>query len=138
MEKVLIFTLGDERYGLEVAHIQEIVESPPLFYIPRAPGHYRGALNFHGTILPVLDLPLYLGFSQAECGERVVVLPPSLGTLALAVTAIERIVPFESDSLLPVPQERLGHGYIRAALEREGDVINMLDIERLLTTLDQA
>ena len=57
MELVLIFRLADEWFGLEVDDIQEIVESPELNYVPRAPESIIGAINFHGNIVPVLDLP---------------------------------------------------------------------------------
>ena len=56
MEQFLLFHLDRELFGLQIAHIQEIVESPVLHYIPRAPRHFIGAINFHGNVVPVVDL----------------------------------------------------------------------------------
>lgn len=137
MEQVLVFRVAEELYGLEVAKIQEVSESLPLHYIPRAPAHLLGAVNFHGNILPVLDLAAYLGFPRGQRDPRVVVLVPELGALALAVTTVGRIVGFEADALLPFPQERQADCCIRAVLSREGEMINLLDTARLLASLEK-
>jgi purine-binding chemotaxis protein CheW len=135
--QVLVFRLGEELYGLEVGKIQEVVESPVMYYIPRASEHLLGAINFHGTILPVLDLTAYLGLGREKRDHRVIVLASDLCSMALAVTAVERIVPCDADSLLPFPQERQAACYIRAVLSREEEMINLLDATPLLTSLER-
>ena len=61
MDRVLLFRLGDDLYALEVDQVQEVVESPRYHYIPRAPAGFAGAINFHGSIVPVLDLAAFFG-----------------------------------------------------------------------------
>lgn len=136
MDLALIFHLGQEVYGLEVGHIQEIVEHPALYYVPRAPAHIRGAINFHGTILPVLDLAAYLGFSDGEHSPRVVVLDPRLCALALEVTTIRRIVELDREAIIPLPAGQ-NQNFIRAVFNRQGEMINLLDIQRLLASLEK-
>lgn len=135
--QVLVFRLGEELYGLEVAKIQEVVESPVLYYIPRASEHFLGAINFHGIILPVLDLAAYLGFARGQRDNRVIVLASDLCSLALAVTSVGRIVPCDADALLPLPQERQAACHIRAVLSREEEMINLLDSARLMKSLEK-
>jgi purine-binding chemotaxis protein CheW len=135
--QILIFRLGEERYGLEVEKIQEVVESPILHYIPRASKHLLGAVNFHGNILPVLDLASFLGFAREQRDRRVIILASGLCSLALAVTAVGRIVTCDADALLPFQQEQQPGCHIRAVLSREEEMINMLDAVRLLTSLEK-
>ncbi|WP_432821596.1 chemotaxis protein CheW [Trichloromonas sp.] len=136
MAQLLVFRIGGEMYGLEVAHIQEVVESPQLYYIPRAPASLLGAMNFHGSILPVLDLAACLGFGEAERDPRVIVLTPGEAQLALAVTAMAGIVPFADEALLPGPEDQSQATCIRAVLPDRGEMINLLDLERLLGSLE--
>lgn len=136
MEQVLVFRLGEELYGLEISHIQEVVETPAFHYIPRAPAFWRGAINFHGSILPVLDLPDYLGFSDRERDHRVIALVPDLCPLALAVSAIRRIIPVDPELLLPFRQESEEKRYIRAVFNREDEMVNLLDVVQLLASFE--
>lgn len=136
MDQLLVFRLGSEMYGLEVAHIQEVVESPPLYYIPRAPGILLGAMNFHGSILPVLDLTACLGFSEGGCDHRIIVLAPVEAHLALAVSALSGIVPFAGEALLPAQEDQAPMACIRSVLPDRGEMINLLDLDRLLGSLE--
>jgi purine-binding chemotaxis protein CheW len=136
MELVLVFRLGEALYALEVAHIQEVIESPRYHYIPLAPAAYPGAINFHGSILPVLDLGAFLGFSGDRLHGRIIVLASSLCPLALAVTAIQRIVPLDADALLPCQEDGRLAGCSRAVFSLDGEMINLLDAAQLLTSLE--
>ncbi|MDY0269122.1 chemotaxis protein CheW [Trichloromonas sp.] len=138
MEQLLSFRLGGELYGLEIAHIQEIVEAPTLYTIPRAPEAMSGALNFHGSILPVLDLAAYLDFATGKQDARVLVLVPTVAQLVLAVTTLCRVVPFVSGELLPTCAEQARAACVRAVLEQEGEMINLLDLKRLLERLERS
>jgi purine-binding chemotaxis protein CheW len=141
MEKLLVFSLGEEdpMYALEVAHLQEVVESPTFHFIPRAPDYFRGAINYHGTILPVLDLPSYLGIVERTRDPRVIVLASELCRLALAVTGVHKII-----SVNPEDFQESGDGgdlanfYVRTIIRREEDdaLIKLLDVAQLLASLE--
>jgi len=135
MDQALVFRVGGEYYGLEIENIQEVVESPSFHYIPKAPETFRGAINFHGSIIPVIDLPAYLGESQGDRDQRVIVLLPSLGRIALTATAIHRVVPMERESLMPVHNDSDTEKFIRAVFPHKDMMINVLDIVRLLEDL---
>jgi len=136
--QLLLFRLGEDLCALEVVQVQELVESPRYHYIPRAPAAFLGAINFHGSIVAVLDLVASFGLAGAQRDRRIIVLSPAHGSLGLAVTAIQRIVTVPADEFLPAPEAgRLG-GCIRAACSWEGETINLLDAARLSARLEIA
>jgi len=138
MEQVLVFRLGEELYALEVAHVQEVIESPRYHYIPLAPAEFLGAINFHGSILPVLDLVASLGFAGDQRDGRIIVLAAALCPLALVVSAIRRIVPLDAEALLPPPTEGPLADCSRATFSFDDTMVNLLDGARLLTSLEKS
>ena len=136
MKKVLIFRLGSEWFGLFTSRIQEIAEMPQLDYIPMAPDWLMGAMNFHGNILPVLDLGRYLDIETMMTVNKVVVLPPGQEGIALGVTEVFRIVDYDPDACLPYRQEAKLKKHIGQLYEYEGLVVNMLDISGLVDDLN--
>jgi purine-binding chemotaxis protein CheW len=136
MEQVLLFHLGVEPCALDVAHIQEIVESPPFFFIPLAPTVFSGAINFHGTIVPVLDLGACLGFAGGQRDGRIIVLAVELCSLALAVSSIQRIILLDTDELSPTCSEGPLSGLSRATFSLAGETVNLLDLAHLLARLE--
>jgi purine-binding chemotaxis protein CheW len=141
MEQILVFGLGEgeDLYALEVANLQEVVESPPLHYIPRAPEHFEGAINYHGTVLPVLDLSSYLGFPEKNRDPRIVVLAFELCRMALRVASVHKIISVDPAAFQPAGEEdQTANIYVRTVIRREEDdpVIKLLDVARLLASLE--
>lgn len=64
----ILFKLGKERYALEAAHVLEVIPRLPLRPQPGTPDYVAGIFNYHGVVVPVLNLgTLTLG---APCLER--------------------------------------------------------------------
>lgn len=134
MTLTLIFTLGEEVYGLEIEAVQEIIEDPPLHYIPLAEGVLVGAVNFHGQILAVIDLPTLLGLSGQKRDHRRVVLAPQFKSLVLTVSSIQKIVRLDLSTLQP-PSTKTGPSAIRGVATLDELMINMLDTQEVIKQL---
>jgi chemotaxis-related protein WspB len=52
----LLLQLGKDRYGLEAGQIVEILPLVNVKKIPQAPPGVAGIFNYHGTLVPVIDL----------------------------------------------------------------------------------
>jgi purine-binding chemotaxis protein CheW len=135
MELTLIFTLGEEIYGLEIDVIQEIIENPAVHHVPLAEGVLNGAINFHGQVLAVIDLPKLLGFTAGERDHRYVVLTPEFKSMVLSVSGVARIARLDLSSLQPAPAE-VGDSAIRGVVYLEDKMVNLLDIDKVINQLE--
>jgi purine-binding chemotaxis protein CheW len=135
MALTLIFRLAEEVYGLEIDAIQEIIEDPSLHYVPRAEGVLTGAINFHGQVLAVIDLPALLGFVGEGLDHRHVVLTPEFKSLALTVSGIERIVELDLSVLQPT-SENTESKAIRGLVELDEMMVNLLDTDEVFNRLE--
>lgn len=91
--KYLIFTLSGRQYAFDLAQVLEVVEQPAIWPIPLAPHCYHGAMNFHGTIVAVMDLAMFLGLPAGHGSEKLIVLDTRIAALAFSVEAVSRITP---------------------------------------------
>ena len=53
---VLVFQIGADRYGLSSAAIEEVIALVNLRRLPDAPPEISGDFNYHGELVPVIDL----------------------------------------------------------------------------------
>lgn len=67
--------MSSERYALAAQAITEVLPLVNLQLIPRAPEGVVGALNYHGSLVPVVDLKLlaYGVRSKAVMGTRIII-----------------------------------------------------------------
>lgn len=137
-ERFLVIHLGEERYGLPIAAVDEVVSLPEtLTRLPRAPAYVKGVMNLRGKVIPVIDQRQRFSVTGDQTGgvPRVVVV--TLGRLqaGFAVDAVSRILEIDVDDLMPAPELSDGGDRLfdRAAkVEREGDVILLIDPKALL------
>lgn len=91
--RYLLFLLQGRRYALDLSQVSEVCEPPQLWPIPSAPACYAGAMNFHGTIVAVLDLAAFIGHNGYDDLEKNIVLAPEIAALSFLVERVIRIVP---------------------------------------------
>jgi purine-binding chemotaxis protein CheW len=97
---VVAFTLGQERYGIEMSWIREITRLPHLALVPGAPAFVAGVINYRGEIVAVFDLRTLLGTASRGLVDmlRVVVVGSEraeFGILASRVLQAETVRPEE-------------------------------------------
>lgn len=133
-ERLLLFTVAGQGFALNLQEVAEVMEPPASFPIPRAPGHFVGLINFHGTLTALVDFGLYTGRGSRRPGQgKVLVLDTRLASLALWVDAVSSVVagatlPCREPGDDPLTAELLetGHGTMR-----------LLRVEALLSALEQ-
>lgn len=130
MTQLLPFMLGDERYALKLTSIQEVVEGAPLHYLPATPPTLLGAINVHGQVVPVIDLPVLLGFGAAAVCSRFLVLSPQILSVALAVHQLESVVTADLQQLV-LTQSDEPQNCIAGVMNWHEHMINLLDLEQL-------
>ncbi|HXE94863.1 MAG TPA: chemotaxis protein CheW [Dongiaceae bacterium] len=90
--KFLIFSLQDSLYALNLAQVAEVGDPPQMWPIPLAPSCYSGALNFHGDIVAVMNLALFLDRPESCRPGKIIVLHREVASLAFLVDTVVRIV----------------------------------------------
>ena len=135
MPRMLLFQVGSEQYGLEIEAIQEVADDPPLYAVPQRGAFLLGAVNLHGRVLPVIDLPALLGMAGVPRDPRLVVLTPEYHGLALAVSGIGRMLPFDAADLqLPLGDESFRA--IAGVVTTAAQPVYLLDVGAIVERLE--
>lgn len=130
MIQILPFQLGEGLYGLELANIQEVVDDATVYYLPGAPPGIIGAINLHGRILPVLDLPLQFGFDRGGRARRMIVPIEETCPLVLAVDAVRSIINTEPETIRP-SQTVFAQECVSNVCDNDGERIRLVDLKKL-------
>lgn len=91
---VLEFSLGDDRYCIDIAHVDEIVDAAEdVTAIPNADANVVGVVDLRGETTTVVDPRVRLGVEGSPDGSRIVVLSEheSTGLLVDDVHEVESV-----------------------------------------------
>lgn len=69
----LTLSLGGERFALESLFVAEVLDVPPITWVPLSPDHLRGIVNLRGNAATVVDIGHMLELTAVDTGQ-----PPCL------------------------------------------------------------
>ncbi len=142
LEEYLIFRLAGESYGVDIGRVLEVLRTPPITEVPRAPADVRGVISVRGEVVTVIDPRGRLGLVRAEGppAGRVVIVDDGGGACGLLVERVTGVVRLPRGALEPCPQA-LGSagGDLYLGIGRERDrLFLVLDTRALLRPLRRA
>jgi purine-binding chemotaxis protein CheW len=85
--ELLVFSLGGERYAIEMAYVLEAIPLRGLTPVPCAPPFVLGVVNHRGQILPVLDLRRLLEPAGVEVAQEGLVVAVQAGRMMFGIFA---------------------------------------------------
>jgi purine-binding chemotaxis protein CheW len=142
LEEYLTFRLGGETYGVEIGRVLEVLRTPPITEVPRAPRDVLGVISVRGDVITLVDPRGPLGLARADGPppRRVLIVDDGQGTCGLLIDLVAGVVRLPHGALEPCPQSMGGAGGdLFRGIGRERDRLFMvLDLEALLRPLRRA
>jgi two-component system chemotaxis response regulator CheV len=139
--EVLVFELGGQRFGVNVAKVREVIL--PIEAVP-TPGQaetVKGVIRLRGSVLTVVDLHKQLGRAARHTDEanwRIIVTEFNGTTAAFQVEAVDSIYRLSWQDVRPVPDSGAeGHAAVTGLAEVGEELIMMLDFESIYDTINE-
>lgn len=135
MLSLVVFRIAGQRYALNLSVIERVVCMVEVSPLPKAPAIVLGVINFHGRIIPVIDIRRRFGHSPSHYGLTSYLLVARTSRRTLALPADEVIgvqeVPSENvalpDTVLP------GTGLVAGIAALSDGVLLIHDLEAFLS-----
>ena len=64
--EIVEFNVANNRFGINVIKVREIINPAPIVTIPHAHPHIEGIMEIRGEILPVINMARVLGFLDSN------------------------------------------------------------------------
>ncbi len=133
--KYLTFTLDGEHYGVGILKVREIMGLMEITHVPQMPDYVKGVINLRGKVIPVVDLRLKFGMTEAEYTDETCIIVVDVGSLVgIIVDTVEEVADIPGGDIEPPPP--LGASVDTAFLLGMGKIAGavkvLLDIDRVL------
>jgi len=137
--KHLIFSLGDEEFGIQVLNIKEIIQMQEITAVPKTAVYVKGVINLRGQVIPVLDLSARFSLPQRQYTPHtcivVVRLATSMGERLIGAVAdgVSEVLSISEEDIEPSPD--FGNGasvpYLLGMAKVRGKVKLLLDTDKV-------
>ncbi|QJT35290.1 chemotaxis signal transduction protein CheV [Aeromonas media] len=136
--ELLLFRLnGRQRFGINVFKVREVLQCPPLTVMPKLNSCIRGVAHIRGQTISVIDLSMAMGKRPIQDLSKcfIIISEYNRSIQGFLVHSVERIINMNWESILPPPKGAGRINYMTAVTEVDGELVEILDVERILNEI---
>ena len=134
----LAFTLGQEEYGLDILHVQEIRGYEAVTRIANAPEFMKGIINLRGAVVPIIDLRMkfHLGTASYNPLTVVIILSVSGQTVGIVVDSVSDVITLRREQIRPTPElgSTVDTEFLIGLATLDERMLILIDIEKLMSS----
>ncbi|ABV86665.1 chemotaxis protein CheV [Shewanella pealeana] len=133
--ELLLFKLnGRQRFGINVFKVKEVLQCPPLTTLPKLNSKVRGIAHVRGMTISVIDLSAATGGRPIEDVSNcfIIISEYNRSVQGFLVSSVERIINMNWEAIMPPPQGAGKYSYLTAVTEIDNELVEILDVEKIL------
>ena len=99
------FNLEEEKFGVDIMDVQEIIKIPEITKVPKAPQFVEGVINLRGQVLPVIDCRKRFQLESKERvdSNRIIVVNIEGKTMGIIVDSVSEVLRLPDEAIEPPP-----------------------------------
>ncbi len=137
-DKYLIFSIGQECYGIDIKYVIEIIGVEPITEVPELPKYIKGVINLRGKIIPVMDVRIKLKKEEKEYDDRTCIIVVEIENIdiGLIIDKVIEVANIDESNISPPPKVNLerynSNSYIKGIGKIQNEVRLLIDCTKLL------
>jgi purine-binding chemotaxis protein CheW len=134
LQQILLFTLDEPRFALELAVVERVVQAVEIIPLPKAPPLVAGVINVQGQIIPAVDIRPCFGLPprEANLNDQFILARTSHRRVALVADAVSGIRHLADRELVAADRLMPGTGFIRGVAKVDGTLVLICDLDQIL------
>ncbi|HLR11979.1 MAG TPA: chemotaxis protein CheW [Burkholderiaceae bacterium] len=139
-QEYLIFTLGDQEYGIDILKVQEIrgYDAQTVTRIANVPPFVKGVSNLRGVIVPIVDMRIKFDLASIEYNHETVVVILNIASrvVGIVVDGVSDVLVLQPDQLSAAPSfgAAFSTEYLTGIGTIDDRMLILVDIEKLMTS----
>lgn len=136
----VVFRLGRETYGLDIAKVLEIIAMQTITEVPGTEEYIDGVINLRGLVIPVFNLHKKFDLARGELtsSSRIVVVEVDGNNVGILVDGVSEVVRISEETIEKTNTIffTIGQEYLSGVAKIDGKLVILLDLAKVLRRED--
>lgn len=139
MYHMVSFSVGNERFGVDILTVREIIRMVEITRIPKAPEYVEGVINLRGKVIPIVDFRKRFNMEEDPDGNnrdrRIIVGAIGETTVGLVVDQVSHVIKLGGEEVSPAPPAVKGFdsAFIKGVGRLKEGLLIILALEKLFS-----
>ena len=130
------FYLADEKYGINVSYVREVLRPTEIAPVPGAPDFVMGIINLRGTVVTVVDTRRRLGLPLEGMDDlsRIVIVELDGQVVGMLVDSVADVMDLKISDIEAAPSvgDNASGQYIKGVSKQDDELVILVELENLL------
>lgn len=134
--QIVVFSIGNEEYGVEIHKIREIIKIPDITIVPNTPEFIEGIINLRGKIVVVFSMAKRMNLITEDEATRIIISDINNNTFGMVVDAVTEVMTINKDDIKDAPaiiSEKIHSKYLDGVAISDDRLIILLNLENMLS-----
>jgi purine-binding chemotaxis protein CheW len=131
------FRLENEKYGINVMQVQEVLRVTEIAPVPGAPDYVLGIINLRGNVVTVIDTRKRFGLQTKDMDDstRIVIIESENQVVGILVDSVAEVVDIRTSEIEQAPNVGTEESakFIQGVSSIDGELLILVDLNKLLT-----
>ncbi len=131
------FRLDEEKYGISVMAVQEVLKVTEITQVPGAPEFVLGIINLRGNVVTVIDARTRFGleYREPDDGSRIVIMEVDDKEVGVFVDSVAEVVYMRASEIEPAPAVGNDEGsqFIQGVNSTGSELLILVELDKLLS-----
>jgi purine-binding chemotaxis protein CheW len=131
----LVFREGEQRFGLNLTEVERIEKCVKIEPIATKPEFVKGILNYHGELLPVIDIRqiFQLGDREDKITDMLIIARTKKRALAIWAESVEGVVKKDATEISDAQRLFLGLDYVKGIFKFADKTVLINNLDKFIT-----
>lgn len=137
--KIVLFSLDEPRYALSVSDVVRVVRAVEITPLPKAPDVVLGVINFHGEIIPVIDIRkrFHLPQRDMQLEDQFIIARTSQRLVAIIVDSVNGVYQLEHHQDVQTGESFPYTEYLSGIASIDHTIILVNDLEKFISVEEE-
>jgi purine-binding chemotaxis protein CheW len=140
--QIVVFELGAELFGVDIAAVESIIKIQPITRMPHAPQFVEGVTNLRGKVLPVIDLHQRFGMPAipTDKDSRIIVVGIDQLEVGMIVDGVSEVLTINEEIIEEAPAiaTTVESSFITGIAKIGQRLVILLDLSKVLSFQEQS
>ena len=131
------FRLDEEKYGINVMAVQEVLKVTEITQVPGAPDFVLGIINLRGNVVTVIDARTRFGleYRKQDDNSRIVIMEAGDQEVGILVDSVAEVVYMRSSEIEPAPSVGSDESskFIQGVNSAGAELLILVELDKLLS-----
>ena len=131
-KQYIVVRIGNEKYGIDIGYIDNIVRMQKITRVPKAQSHFSGVINLRGEIVPVMSIRKKMGLSEdviTDASRIIIIKLEEKGSIGIIVDEVREVITL---NMADVEKQAAKDSFINGIGKNGEELISLFEINAIV------